>query len=298
MPHVPLQAKVLVHGQEVSIGKVAWEMYLSGQYRVRSADNASYTQQAYKMPAGTTSTKPGAELAFELAPAQILGGKLEINATFEGDGELAGITAKKSVTGCKVTGKNPARADVESLIIELGGDLAWAFLRIFYWESVHKLAQFATRSGGGNTPGEPLYGPPSGVGIVQRDPTLSEWRFPKTNRLTLPNNFFPRIFWDWKKNVEEGVSSFKSDYMNRGRRELEALRRENKHLPAFPEELVMRAAIRHYNGGNEYTSQGGKYLVSPSSTNNPGYVTNVLTVAEVDATKWPIPAAANATSWP
>lgn len=297
MPHVPLRARVLVHGQEVSIGKVTWELYVSGRYRVRSADGASYTQQAYKMAAGATSTKPGVEAKFELAPAHVVGGKLELNATFEGDGELAGVTARKSVTGCKVTGQNPARADVEALIVELGGDLAWAFLRIFTWESVHRLAQFATKSGGGNAPGEPLYGPPSGVGIVQRDPTQGEWRFPK-NRLTQSNNFFPRIFWDWKKNVEEGVSSFKSDYMNRGLRELEALRRQSPHLPAFPEALVVRAAIRHYNGGNEYTTDGHRYLVSPSHTNNPGYVRNVLGVAEVDAAKWPVPVAAAAAAWP
>ena len=49
--------------------------------------------------------------------------------------------------------------------------------------------------------------------------------------MTTPNNFFPRIFWDWLENVEEGVASFLGTYVGRGRSSLDALRRQSTVLP-------------------------------------------------------------------
>ena len=85
--------------------------------------------------------------------------------------------ARSRVARCLA--RNPPRHEVEAFIVERAGHLAWLFLRMFCHESAHTLEQYARGSGGGNTPGQPLYGPPSGVGIVQRDPVEGEWHWHK-----------------------------------------------------------------------------------------------------------------------
>ncbi len=273
MPEIPLHARVLVQGAPVTVGSVRWELHASGTYRVRDASGASYVLQPYVLPVGDTRTTPGEVKRYLLAPPELVGGNLEIKAIFDGGAELGGLTAARSVKGCQVLGKDPAASVVEARIVQLAGSLAWLYLRLFAWEST--LTQFAVRSGGGNTPGYPLYGAPSGTGIVQRDPEATEWVWGKS-RLTQANNFFPRIFWDWQKNLAEGIASFASTYIERGRSDLDALRSELPHLPPYPEGVLLRASIRRYNGGTEYvaSADGRRYVVSPDSS-NPGYVDDV-----------------------
>ena len=76
--------------------------------------------------------------------------------------------------------------------------------------------------------------------------------------------------------------------------------RRHPHLPEPPEALILRSAIRHYNGGNEFAASpdGRHYVVSPSRTNNPGYVDSVLDDSHIDAQKYPVPAVARARIWP
>ena len=297
MPKVPLHARVLVQGAPVMVGEVRWELHASGKYRVRDASGEGYVLQQYVLPVGHARTTPGEAEQFELSPPELVGGDLEVKAVFDGGAALGGLTATKSVKGCEVLGQDPEASTIEAAIVETTGSLAWLYLRLFSWEST--LTQFARKSGGSNTPGWPLYGPPSGTGIVQRDPEAGDWRWGK-QRVTQPNNFFPRIFWDWRKNLAEGVSSFASTYIERGRADLDALRADHPHLPPYPEGVLLRAAIRRYNGGIEYvaSADGRHYVVSPYYTNNPGYVDDVLSVAQIDAHKYPIPADARATEWP
>jgi type VI secretion system secreted protein VgrG len=226
-----------------------------------------------------------------------------VKVTYQSGPELGDLKASATVKDVKVVGKNPARADVEALVAEIGGTQTWCLIRMFCHESAHKLGQFKN--------GEVLYGPPAGVGIVQRDPEGDEWVWP-ASRLTEPSNFFPRIFWDWKKNVREGVERFRSDYMQRARNEIAALRRKNPSLPEASEEIILRSAIRHYNGGNEYqaSADGAHYVVDPyQSKNKDGtlkalkadrlpYVNQVLDDSHVDATKYPVPADVRAETWP
>jgi type VI secretion system secreted protein VgrG len=292
MPTIPLEARVLVQGKPTSLGFVRWEFHVSGSYRVRDASGSSYRMQAYKLAAGTTRTKPNEKTSFTLAPAEIVGGQLEIKATFHGEADLGGVTVTKVVEGWTIAGKNPPRASVEQCIVEKAGDLAWVYLRMFCHESLHKLAQFQTS-------GDVLYGAPSGVGIVQRDPEAQEWAWPRA-RLTTPNNFFPRIFWDWVKNVEEGIRSFESTYVGRGRADLDALRRKHARLPEYSDGVLMRAAIRRYNGGTEYAGadDGARYVVAPAHTDNVPYVSDVLGDAHGTAPGYPVPADALARTWP
>jgi type VI secretion system secreted protein VgrG len=292
MPSVKLEARVLVQGKETSVGVVRWELTITGSYRVRDPAGAhGYRMQEFRFAAGTAETKPNEAKTMQLAPAEIVGGDLEIKATFVGGPELANITVTRVVTGYKVVGKNVARSAVEAMIVDKGGDLSWLFLRMFCHESNHALAQFKNEA--------VLYGPPSGVGIVQRDPTAEEWRWP-TNRITTPNNLFPRIFWDWKKNVIEGISTFQSDYMNRGRRDLAKLRTNNPELPAAPIGVLIRASIRRYNGGVEFTSDGTHYVVDPQTpAARVGYVDEVLGDQHgSQAASHPVPADALARIWP
>jgi type VI secretion system secreted protein VgrG len=297
MPTLPLEARVLVQGEEVTLGSLRWELRLTGHYRVRDQAGSGYRLQAYALPAGHARSKPGERVHFELAPGALVGGALEIKAVFHGGAELGGLTASKKRAGCRVLGKDPPRHEVEAFISARGGSLAWLYLRMFCHESNHQLAQFAQGSGGGNTPGFPLYGPPSGVGIVQRDPTAGEWRFPR-GPIGHENNFFPRIFWDWKHNVTEGITSFHSDYLERGRRDLDLLRQGHPHLQMYPEGLLLRAAIRRYNGGTEFaaSADGRHYVVSPAYTNNPGYVDDVLDDPHIHGHA--VPAEARARKWP
>jgi hypothetical protein len=296
MPDVTLHARVLVQGAPVSVGSVRWELHVSGTYRVRDASGESYVLQPYVLPVGDTRTTPGEAKHYLLAPPELVGGKLEIKAIFDGGAALGGITASKSVAGCQVLGKDPEASTIEATIVELTGALAWVYLRLFAWEST--LTQFAVRSGNGNTPGYPLYGFPSGTGIVQRDPSATDWVWGK-HRVTEANNFFPRIFWSWRKNLAEGISSFAATYIARGRGDLELLRSQHPHLPMYPQGVLLRAAIRRYNGGTEYgaSTDGRHYVVRPVSS-NPGYVDDVLSVAQIDRNKYPIPADALATEWP
>src|SRR6185437_4921693 len=158
MPVLPFQAKVLVNGQETSVGTVQWESTISGKYRVRDTDaSAGYRMQDFKLPAGTATTKPNEEKKIQLAPHELVGGDLVIKATYNGGPGLGNITATKTVSSLKVVGKNGPRLGVEQYIVDQSGDLAWLFLRMFCHESLHLLGQFKG--------GTPLYGPPSGVGV-------------------------------------------------------------------------------------------------------------------------------------
>ena len=292
MPSIELKARVLVQGNETTVGVVRWELTIIGSYRVRDPSGArGYRMQEFRFAAGTAETKPNEAKTVQLAPAEIVGGDLEIKATFVGGPGLANITLTKVVTGFKVVGKNAPRAAVEAMIVDKGGDLAWLFLRMFCHESAHALAQFKNEA--------VLYGPPSGVGIVQRDPTADEWTWP-ANRITTPNNLFPRIFWDWRKNLMEGISTFQSDYMNRGRRDLARLRKNNPRLPEAPIGVLIRASIRRYNGGIEFKSNGTQYVVDPQTpAARVGYVDEVLGDNHgSQAASHPIPADATARIWP
>ena len=199
MPSIPIEAKVTLGGKVIHEGHVGWTFGLEGHYRVRQG-LSGYREQAYDMRAGHAMTTPGERKDFELAPSELLGGNLSVEVHFSGGEALGGVRGKKTVGGMRVLGANPERADVDHYIAEHAGNLAWALMRLFCFESLHQLAQFARASGGDNTPGWPLYGPPSGVGIVQRDPSEGDWRFPKSRRAHA-NNFFPRIFWDWRKRT-------------------------------------------------------------------------------------------------
>ncbi len=292
MPTLDLKARVLVQGNETSEGVVRWEFTIIGTYRVRDPNGAhGYRMQEFRHTAGTAETKPNEAKKVQLSPAEIVGGDLEIKATYVGGPGLANVTLTKVVTGHKVVGKNAPRAAVEAMIVDKGGDLAWLFLRMFCHESVHSLAQFKNEA--------ILYGPPSGVGIVQRDPTAEEWKWP-TNRITTPNNLFPRIFWDWKKNVMEGISTFQSDYMNRGRRDIAKLRKNNPKLPEASIGVLIRASIRRYNGGTEFSSDGTHYIVDPKTpADRMGYVDEVLGDPHGTlAATHPVPADATARKWP
>ncbi|APR80422.1 Putative vgr related protein [Minicystis rosea] len=295
MPLVTLLAKVLVEGKETSVGSVRWEFSISGKYRVRdhSSKTTGYRWQEFKYAAGTARTKPNQEQKVRLTPAEIVGGDLEIKATFEGGPELGNITAVKVLKGLKVLGKNGPRAQVEQYIVDNAGDLAWLFLRMFCHESEHTLAQFKK--------GEVRYGPPAGTGIAQQDPEEDEWKWP-ADRITTPSNFHPRIFWDWRKNVVSGIQHFNSAKLPTGRRLIAKLRKANPNLPQPPEGVIIRAAVRAYNGGREFdaSADGKHYVVNPHTTpKNVGYVDWVLgdTHSSLDA-KYPVPEDAKARIWP
>jgi type VI secretion system secreted protein VgrG len=226
--------------------------------------------QPFKLAAGTATTKPNEELSVQLKPAEIVGGALEIKATYDGGPDLGNLSAFKVLSGLKVVGKNPPRLDVEKYIVDQAGDYAWLFLRMFCHESDHTLGEFKNA--------QPRYGPPSGVGVAQQDPEEEEWVWPK-DRIGTPSNFFPRIFWDWRKNVVSGIEHFLSSKVPLARRLIAKLQKANPALPAAPEGLVLRAAIRAYNGGRELDASpdGAHYIVSPHTiAANVGYVEWVL----------------------
>jgi type VI secretion system secreted protein VgrG len=294
MPHVTLKARVLVQGQETSVGAVRWEMTIAGEYRVRDdSEDAGYRMQPFKFPAGTARTKPNEELKVLLMPTEIVGGDLAIKAVYEGGADLGNVKAVKVLAGLKVVGKNPPRADVERFVVDQAGDLSWLFLRMFCHESEHTLCQFKKT--------QPRYGPPSGVGVSQRDPEASEWPWPK-DKLTTPSNFFPRIFWDWRKNVVSGISYFLSVKVPAARWILGLLKKTHPHLPEPGEGVVLRAAIRAYNGGREYeaSDDGSHYVVQPhTQPRNMGYVEWVLGDHHgTEAPKHPVPADVQALMWP
>lgn len=305
MPVLSLHANVTFQGKSVTQGTLTWEFSVSGKYRVRDkSQKGGYRQQEYKLVAGSVQTSPGQKLEYRLEPNEIVGGELSIKVTYQSGPDLGDLKAAAIVKGGKIIGKNPGRENVLALVEEIGGTQTWLFVRMFCHESAHIMGNFRES-------GEVLYGPPAGVGIVQRDPEKNEWKWPKS-KISQPNNFFPRIFWDWKKNVREGVERFRSDYMERARKEIDALRQRHPNLPEASEEILIRSAIRHYNGGNEYqaSKDGRHYVVAPYQRRGDGgtlislksdrlpYVNQVLDEKHADKAKYPVPADVRAQIWP
>ncbi len=304
MPVVTLEANVLFQGKPVTVGTLTWELSISGKYRVRDRSQAGdHRRQEFTFSAGNTQTTPGQKVDFRLTPGEIVGGDLTVTVTYNSGPELGDLKATAKVKELKVVGKNPAKDDVRALVSEIGGTQTWCLVRMFCHESLHSLGNFKKS--------DVLYGPPAGVGIVQRDPEPQEWEWPKSP-MTQPNNFFPRIFWDWKKNVREGVEAFRSIYIVRARTSLGKLRKKNSELPEPSEEIVLRAAIRSYNGGNEYqaSDDGKHYVVSPYlkkkkdgtivslAADRLPYVNQVLDDPHTDAAAYPVPADVRAETYP
>jgi outer membrane protein OmpA-like peptidoglycan-associated protein len=289
MPFVKVLGRVLSNGQLVPNAQITWAFKISGVYRVRSEPgNRCGTVdrcrlQDYVFDIGRVVTTSGRQDFIELRHLTTLtvGGNLDIEATTR---DAAGRTVRKTVR-CKISGRNPDRQAVEQMIGTLGrngpcGDDSWALLRIFCHESGHTLHQF-TRNG------NVLFGPPAGVGITQRDPEVKEWGFPRDAiTQTQPNNFFPRIFWNWQENVREGIQFFRTHKLPDARRDLRALQQraqqQGLQLPDPCIGVVMRAAIRRFNGGTEYSFRrtdpgSASFVVHPRTIEtNLEYVNQVL----------------------
>jgi len=303
MPTVRVQARALCDQQEATKAIITWEFLVSGTYPVRQGSGAK--RQAYRFRLGTAKSTSGEAVDVDLGQWKrlIVGGMLEVRASFQ---HASGGQALKSVQ-CHIRGENPQRADVEDLIRREAstafpcGDESWALLRIFCHESNHRLQQF-------KPDGTFLVGAPAGIGIVQRDPEAREWNFPPgTARVTQPNNFFPRIFWNWQENVREGIQFFRSAKLPLARRDLRHLQaaaaKKGLFLPSPCLGVVYRAAIRRFNGGSEYAFRkippsavsvngvgvtvSAVYKVSPKSL-RPAYVDDVLSDPHITD---PIPAA-------
>lgn len=286
MPTVTLEAKVFVQGVSVTMGTVRWELSISGQYRVRSS--GGYREQAYDLPAGSTTSAPGEKKVFQLAPALLTGGKLLVKASYAAGPEVGNAHLTQKIHAL-VVGGPPSDEEIAAYVIDVGGDLIWLFLRLFLHES-------SFRQFDGN---DVLYGPPSGVGIGQRDPEAPEWTWPAklADRVTEPNNFFPMIFWNWKRNIDAGMAFFRSVKMPAGKADLDALQAEYPGLAAPPQGLLLRAAIRRYNGGSEYTaSTDGKHYVLAAGRSD--YVNIVLGMQPPHAEEYPVPADVELTVWP
>jgi outer membrane protein OmpA-like peptidoglycan-associated protein len=290
MPAVTVMGTVLMSGQQVPGARIEWRFEISGHYRRRAGGGPVEEPYQFDLggPAVTVSGSQDFVEFSHLGKDLIVGGTLEVTATARVS--AGSVIAKRR---CAVLGRNPARVDVEAMLRQLGsagmcGNDGWALMRIFCHESAHRLEQFRD--------GRPLIGPPAGVGIVQRDPGASEWIFPH-DRLRTPNNFFPDIYWNWHKNVREGVAFFRGPKLAAALQDLAGLRAAASHkgrpLSAPCPGVKMRAAIRRYNGGSEYRSeavpgqpQRSDYVVRQHTT-NPAYVDLVLGDAHVTD---PIPA--------
>jgi type VI secretion system secreted protein VgrG len=294
MPKLKLKAKVTVQGQEVSIGAVRWEFHLTGTYPYRTG-LTSVSHRAYNFAAGNVETKPGEEKEFQLLPADVIGGNLVVKASYTGGPDVGGATVTQTVAGCRVLGQRVDIDESQAYIIAQAGTLSWVFLRLFAYETrgANQLQQFSN--------GLPWIGAPAGVGIVQRDVEDDKWsrvfREEGGTTTTAPNRYFPSIFWNWRACVREGISFFNSEKLSTGQRNIRLLREHNPKLPAAPEGVVYRAAIRAYNGGFEYHCADGLHYQTP---NDPGeYSYNVVRWTQPpQAANYPVPAEALAEIWP
>jgi type VI secretion system secreted protein VgrG len=296
-PTVELLARVYVRGAETIAGVILWNLWIHGDYQVRKGKK--HRDQAYHLFLGSTIGTPGVSFFYQLP--MVVGGRLEVTAEYISVGQR---TAPVSVT-CQVLGRNPRRSDVEELVKSLSGEDAWALLRIFSHESLHQMWQF--NDGARRKPkGYPLYGAPSGVGVGQRDPEAKEWVWPALKE-GATNNFFPRIFWDWQENIREGVTAFLEFYLAKeATRFLKEIQVESGGtLPDPPRALLLRAAIRRYNGGKEYalgTDKHGHfyYKVEPDTLEgHEEYVNQVLDEEHYEGdTTVPVPEDASKLRWP
>ncbi len=292
MPKIKLKAKVTVQGQEVTIGAIKWEFHLTGTYPHRSSDDVQ--SRRYNMAAGNVETAPNEEKEFTLAPQLVVGGNLVIKATYAGGAEVGGASVVQTVAGCTVHGKLLDIDEAQTYIIQQSGTLAWCFLRLFAYETrANPLNQFYQ--------GMPWIGAPAGVGVGQRDPDGADWDEVLADEggttTTKPNKYFPKIYWNWKRCIDESIAFFNGEKMSIGRANITALRGDNRKLPAAPEGVVYRAAIRAYNGGWEYHCDDGLHYQTPNDPSEYSY--NVVRFTKPPkAANYPVPAEALAEIWP
>lgn len=336
MPTLTLRARVYFtregRREEVHDGRLIWDFRIKGRYRVRArGESRGYRMQPYDLPAGRFASAPGETIEATLAPAEVVGGDLEVYVQYEAEPHSphAGVKVADVVACGEILGRNPERRDLHAFIAAQAeyrravharrgadyGNLAWLFFRLFAHESSQRQFNPASSRGGraAATAEKPNYADPAGVGISQRDPEAREWHFraggPSAN-LHFTNEFWPRIYWNWKENVIAGIETFYDKLWSAHHRLhgwAERVRRANRgaSVPSPPDGVVIREALRNYNGGTEYQLKqiGGGWFWQrepmlgskpyPRDSENYGYPDRVLNIEDaafVPAGQYPVPA--------
>lgn len=171
--------------------------------------------------------------------------KHDFGATVQGGtivarGELPYIDSSSGTTGVlpihdewRIRGKNPTKQAVKDRLGSLELQV------IAYKES--RFRQF-------DADGLPIFGPPSGFGVMQLDPPPS-----------------PEVIWNWKANVDAGIKVYKTKL--REAKGYPARVRKNKFPEArdFNEKELKLEAYQRYNGGAywEWSNPQKKWVPAP-----------------------------------
>lgn len=180
MPSVQLQASY--QPQSVPLADITFHWYLTLNY---SANGRSYTHRIPEAGSidiiGTTMWTP--QWGTLLAGANNM--TVYISATYDGH-----TTPVKAISGYQIHGENPTLSQIFDIATtEEAKAVCWK-------ESSHR--QFTGEAYDGS--GLPVYGPPDGWGLMQRDPLQGEYQL-----------------WDWQRALKEGV-----EYLNERHGEAEA----------------------------------------------------------------------------
>jgi hypothetical protein len=129
-----------------------------------------------------------------------------------------------SIIPGKFLGVNPHISDIKAYN---SGREIWAIIKKeSSWLQFNK----KNGSGGYNNAGMPIYGPPSGFGLMQLDnPYATE-----------------TDLWNWKINVDDGANLFNKD-------KIKSLNHLEGIYPEIPDSTLLINAFQNYNGGNYYT---------------------------------------------
>jgi hypothetical protein len=200
----------------------------------------------------TTSNIGGRWNPYDPTTAQMRGGDAALYASAQREQQ----TLADHTSGIRVLGTNPSRTDVNGL---LGGFPA---TNIACWESLHRLAQFASD-------GLPLFGGPHGYGVMQLDnPPVSE-----------------DGIWNWRTNVADGLALIAQKQQDaNGYPARTRARLNNPQIPDFcmdgtidpatGQQMCMLEGIQRYNGGAywQWDPIARAWIANPLND----YVTNVL----------------------
>jgi hypothetical protein len=140
------------------------------------------------------------------------------------------IIGQNSIIPGKFLGANPNKSDIKTYNSDRE---IWAIIQK---ESSWRQFNTINSSNGYNNAGMPIYGPPSGFGLMQLD------NGPYATETDL---------WNWQSNVDDGAKRFDLAKIN-------ALTHLEKIYQEVPLDIILIDAFQNYNGGHYYKAHDYK----------------------------------------
>jgi hypothetical protein len=285
MPSLDATVSVVGYSGDTSSVPFDWTLNVRGETVARPGTWRGYSQT-------TTGSTTGTGEQWKPSYEHIVGGVgwLQVQAS------LPGVTDNPVTSFPRwfnIPGDNPPAAVAKSFVDQADPAYARTIRHLVCIESAwHQFNTHTFNPGNHGQPpipsvpadwtpnpgvGQPLYGPPAGIGIAQLDPA---------------SLLSPDQYWDWQANLQGGIALFHAklqearnwadreqdrlssrltaalDYVNaiRTAKGLPTITMQVITVPPLSDEQAILQAIRYYNGGNEFHFDAD-YVVSKNNLN-------------------------------